>query len=123
MSSGRQLRRLTASILLAAIVVAAGGFHNHQSLSSFVSPPEAGSSEQVVSTHSPFSKASHWHSVVRFDEDPCLACHSQRIASLAANASVSTPVLIASLATDPVASKPVSIASFANGSRAPPALL
>ena len=123
MSSGRRLRRLTGGLLLLAVMAAAGGFHNHQSLSSLVSPPTAGSSEQVVSTHSPFSKASHWHSVVRSDDDVCLACHSHRMAGLAAHASLSGPVLITSLAGDAVASKPVSIASFANGSRAPPSLL
>ena len=123
MSDGRRFRSLTASLVLAAVVLAAGGLHNHESLSSLVSPSASASSEKTVSNHSPLSKASHWHSVVRADDHPCLACHSHRMAGLAAHASLPSLVRIAGFARDAVASKPVSIASFANGSRAPPSLL
>jgi heme A synthase len=124
MSDGRHIpRRLAAGVLLAAIIASAGGLHVHESFAGLVSPTSTGAPERVVSNHSPLSKATHWHSVVRFDEHPCLACHSHRMAGLAVNASVSLPVLIAAFAGDEVASKPVSIASFANGSRAPPSLL
>jgi hypothetical protein len=123
MLDGRQLRRLVAGVLLGAVIASAGGLHVHESFAGLVSPAAPGAPERVVSNHSPLSKASHWHSVVRFDEHPCLACHSHRMAGLAGDASLPFPILIASVANDEVASKPVSIASFANGSRAPPSLL
>ena len=81
MSDGRHFRRLAAGVLLAAVGAAVGGFHQHQSLSGLISPAP-GSSERVVSHHSPLSKASHWHSVVRSDEHPCLACHAHRFAAV-----------------------------------------
>ena len=123
MSSGPRLQRLTAGILLAAVVATAGGLHLHENLAGLIAPMSPGAPDRVVSHHSPLSKASHWHSIVRTDDHPCLACQSHRMAGLAAHASLELPVLIIEFAGDAVSSKPISIASFANGSRAPPSLL
>ena len=81
MSSGWSLRRLGSGILLAAVFAASGGFHHHERLSGFTRPEAPSSPEQVVSNHSPLSKASHWHSVVRAADDTCLTCHGQRFAA------------------------------------------
>jgi hypothetical protein len=76
-----QRKRFVAAGLLSAILAAAGSLH-HEDLSRFAvstGNPEAG---RVVSSHSPLSKSSHWHSVIRVHEHSCLACHLHRFAAL-----------------------------------------
>ena len=78
----RRFRRASGAVLLlAAVLAAAGGLHNHPDLARIAAAGPAGG-ERVVSSHSPLEKASHWHSVIRGHEHSCLACHLQRFASI-----------------------------------------
>jgi hypothetical protein len=122
MSSGRQLRRLTAGLLLTAVVAAAGGLHNHQSLSSLVSPATPGSPEQVVSNHSPLSGASHWHSIVRSDDHPCLACHAHRFAAVMRGAHGPAAVALGLFVSHAAPLRAAFLSRLGDPTRGPPSL-
>jgi hypothetical protein len=80
--AGSRLRRLSGSVLLlAAVLAATAGLHHHPDLARIAAAGPAGG-HQVLSSHSPLEKASHWHSVVRAHEHSCLACHLHRFAAI-----------------------------------------
>jgi hypothetical protein len=93
MSAERRFRRLIGSILLlAAVLAAAGGLHNHVDLARIAAAGMApAGGERVLSNHSPHEKASHWHSVVRVQDHSCLACHTQRFAAVASRSQSAAP--------------------------------
>jgi hypothetical protein len=113
-------RRLWAGILLAASLAVSSAFHNHEDLAGGL---QASAVDRVVSSHSPLSKAAHWHSGVRVKDDPCLACQSHRLAGLAADPCRETLVSISPHVAETLEATPASRTVLSNGSRAPPALL
>ncbi len=88
MAAERRFRRFKGVILLlAAVLAAAGGLHNHADLARLAAAglgPAPG--QRVLSSHSPLSTSSHWHSVIRVQGDECLACHLHRFAAVAERA-------------------------------------
>jgi len=54
------IRRLTGYLTLAAIVAAGAASHHH----SILAADSETRSEEVVTTHNPFSTASHWHAIL-----------------------------------------------------------
>lgn len=118
------MRRLWAGLLLAASFAASGALHNHEDLAGAIQGQLAGNAvELVVSTHSPLSKASHWHSGVVVKEDACLACQSQRFAGVAANPSHEAPTSATRFVPGVLEASAGSATPLSNGSRAPPPLL
>jgi hypothetical protein len=118
------MRKVFAGLLIAASFAASGAFHNHEDLAGAIQgQPVGGAVDRVVSSHSPFSKASHWHSGVSVKDDTCLACQAHRLAGIAPEACREGLASISQLlrAVVETALSPVAIVS--NGSRAPPALL
>lgn len=81
----RRFRRASGAVLLlAAVLSAAGGLHNHADLARIAAAGMApAGGERLLSSHSPLEKASHWHSVVRVQDHSCVACHIQRFAAVA----------------------------------------
>jgi hypothetical protein len=75
------LKRLASGVLFLAVLAFAGGPHHHDNLGFFSAGPTDGPS-RIVSSHSPLSKASHWHSGKRVQDDPCLACFLHRFAAM-----------------------------------------
>jgi hypothetical protein len=117
-------RRLAGAVLLLAVLAAAGGLHQHGDLfGAFQGGADGATVERVTSNHSPLSKAAHWHSGVSVKEDPCLACHSQRMAGLPSDPCVGTQPSLLQFAIAPVAVAPGSAILLSGGSRAPPSLL
>ncbi len=112
-------RRFAAGILLLG-VLAAAGLHHHEDLAG---PVAGGSLERVLSSHSPLSRAAHWHSGVRVKDDPCLACQSQRSVGAAPELCREAPLALAYFRATLSALSPVSCGVRSHGSRAPPALL
>jgi hypothetical protein len=88
-------RRVSGAILLlAAVLAAAGGLHNHADLARIAAAgfgANPGHNHRVVSSHSPLEKSSHWHSVIRGQDHACLACHLHRFAAVAARAHGAAP--------------------------------
>jgi hypothetical protein len=118
------MRRLWAGLLLAASFAASSAVHNHADLAGAIQGQLAGNlAERVVSTHSPLSKASHWHSGVVVKEDACLACQSQRFAGVAATPCREAPISVATFDPTVQETSHRSEAPLSNGSRAPPTLL
>ena len=118
------MRKLWTGLLLAVTFAASGALHNHEDLAGAIQGRVAGNAvERVVSTHSPLSKASHWHSGVVVKEDACLACQILRFAGVAATPCRETPISVSrfDLTVEEVSHRWE--AAFSNGSRAPPALL
>ena len=113
------VRRLGAALLLAS-VAAAGAIHHHEDLAGAVAGTGA---DRVVSSHSPLTKAAHWHSGIHVKDDPCLACSTQRGAGMPAAASFVVPLLASFLAVAARAASSFSFARLPHGSRAPPVLL
>ena len=116
------IRRLLGSALIAVVAANSTAPHNH-SLSEFAGELSAGA-EQAVTTHDPHSRASHWHAVIRFvKEDPCLACHWQRLAGACSQAAAARPTFSVSPGD---CALPAAVRSASLGrpsTRAPPALL
>jgi hypothetical protein len=111
-------RRLAAGVLLLG-ALAGAGLHHHEDLVGASGAP----AERFLSSHSPLSRAAHWHSAVRAKDDPCLACQGQRAAGLALAARREAPLTIAFFRGADGAVAVDSPAVRSNGSRAPPALL
>ena len=87
MPSYRRFRQVVGALLLIAATLAGAGLHHHEDLARYAAGADPGAlSGRVVSNHSPLSKSSHWHSVLRVQEHACLACHHQRFAAIAARA-------------------------------------
>lgn len=117
-------RRVACAVLLLAVLASAGGLHQHEDLAGvFQGGVPGAATDRFVSNHSPFEKAAHWHTGVYVKDEPCLACHGQRMAGLPADPCVETPVALIRFAAASLSFAPVSIAAVSNGSRAPPALL
>jgi hypothetical protein len=118
------LRRVAGAIVLLAVLAAAGGLHHHGDLfGAFQGGGAGAATERVASNHSPLSKAAHWHSGVSVKEDPCLACHGQRMAGLPSDPCVGTQPSLLRFAVAIVTVAPGSAVHFSGGSRAPPSLL
>jgi hypothetical protein len=117
-------RRVACGIVLLAVLASAGGLHHHEDLAGAFQPGAPGAAtDRYVSNHSPLEKAAHWHTGVHVKEDPCLACHGQRMAGLPADPCVDTPLALVRLAFAAPSCAAFSVATASNGSRAPPALL
>ena len=116
-------RRLAGAVLLLAVLAAAGGLHHHDDLFGAFQGTPGAATERVASSHSPLSKAAHWHAGVSVKEDPCLACHGQRLPGLASGACAGTQPTILQFAVAIVTVAPGAVVRHAGGSRAPPALL
>jgi len=114
-------RRFAVLVLLAAVGSAAA-LHHHEDLAGNLAGAVAGV-DRIVSTHSPLSKAAHWHSGTHVKDDPCLACSSQRGAGIPAAACFIAPLLTSFAAVATRAAASSSFARLPNGSRAPPVLL
>lgn len=117
-------KRAVGWALVAVTCTTAAALHRHVSFSDFVDEDYASNGRQrAVTSHNPLSSATHWHRVVRFEEDNCPACHSQRAAGLVAGMSAApdAPHVFFALAVsvDPVLARP----AVTDGSRAPPFLL
>jgi hypothetical protein len=114
------LRRLTGSALLAAVLAAATASHHHAVLDT----DSEARSEEVVTTHNPYSNASHWHAILRIvPVDPCWACHWSRLFGLPWAAEASLPALAGRTLNALPPRSAISVAYFTRRSRAPPALL
>jgi hypothetical protein len=122
MSDGRYLRRLAAGILLAAVIASAGGMHFHESLSGLISPTAPGTTDRVVSHHSPLSKSSHWHAVVRADEHPCLACHAHRFAAVMRGAHGPAAVAVGLFVSHAAPLRAAFLSCLGDPTRGPPSL-
>ncbi len=117
-------RRFAGAVLLLAVLAAAGGLHHHDDLfGAFQGAAPGAATERVASSHSPLSKAAHWHAGVSVKEDPCLACHGHRLPGLASGAYAGTQPTILQFAVAIVTVAPGSAVRRSGGSRAPPALL
>jgi hypothetical protein len=114
------IRRLAGCLALLAIIAASATSHHH----ALLALDSETSSEEVVTTHNPFSNASHWHAILKVVPlDPCWACHWSRLFGLSWATDVSLPLLASrSLGTLPPRSA-ISVARFTRRSRAPPTLL
>lgn len=117
------MRKLWAGLLIAAGFAASGALHNHEDLAGSIQGLAGNALERVVSTHSPLSKASHWHSGVVVRDDACLACQSQKFAGVAATPCRDAPISVATFVPRGQEASASSAAPLSNGSRAPPALL
>jgi hypothetical protein len=115
-------RRVAGAVLLLAVLAVAGGLHHHDDLFGAFQGGAAGAgTERVASSHSPLSKGSHWHSGVSVKEDPCLACHSHRMAGLSSGPCVGAQPTTLQFAVAIVTVAPGSVVLHSGGSRAPPA--
>ena len=115
-------RRFAGTVLLLAVLAGAGGLHHHDDLFGAFQGTPGAATERVASSHSPLSKAAHWHAGVSVKEDPCLACHGHRMPGLASVACGGTQPTILQFAVAIVTVAPGSVVRHAGGSRAPPAL-
>jgi hypothetical protein len=117
-------RRAAGTILLLAVLATAGGLHQHGDLfGAFQGGAAGAATERVASSHSPLSKSAHWHTGVSVKEDPCLACHSQRMAGLPSDPCVGSQPSLLQFAIATVTVAPGSAILLSGGSRAPPSLL
>jgi hypothetical protein len=113
-------RRLTGSVVLAAVLAAVTASHHHAVLAT---DSETGS-EEVVTTHNPSSTASHWHAILKIvPVDPCWACHWSRLFGLPWAAEVSLPAPASRTLNALPPRSAISVARFTRRSRAPPPLL
>jgi hypothetical protein len=115
-------RRLAAWVLLAATAAGSAATHRHADLRELEPGRESGAT--VLTHHDPLSPDFHLHAVSRVvHDDPCPACHGQRIVGLASNAATALDTLSVRLfaALPPRAAR--SVARFTRLSRGPPALL
>lgn len=115
-------RRLAAWALAVAVFAAGAAPHRHIGLEDEGAGDKP--SQSVLTTHDPLSRAFHWHAVLKIvQEDPCWACHWNRVAGLS---SIST-YLAALLPGQALALLPprsaLSVARFTRLSRGPPPLL
>ena len=117
-------RSLFAWALVALTCATAAPLHNHVSLSELLGD-EVGAhgGQRAITSHDPLSAATHWHRVVRYVDDNCPICHSQRAARPVAAVAASTESLPARLAAAPSADLTLVRPAITDGSRAPPSLL
>ena len=116
-------RRLTGGALLLAILLLAGGLHNHADLAAIASAgfsPSGGN--HVLSGHSPLSKASHWHSIVRAPDDACLACQAQRHAAVVSRTPGLVPETAGLFVSHPVPQGTAPVFRLGDPSRGPPSV-
>jgi hypothetical protein len=118
------LRRAVGWALVAVTFSTAAALHHHVSFTDLVSEEVEGHGQRVVTSHNPLSSgAPHWHRVVRFEEDNCPACQSQRAGGIVPGPAADPESLHVRL--EPVATVRFAAASpsCVYGSRAPPSLL
>ena len=115
-------RRISGAVLLLAVLAAAGGLHHHDDLFGALQGTPGAATERVSSSHSPLSKAAHWHTGVSVKDEPCLACHGHRMPGLASGACAGTQPTILRFLVAIVTVAPGSTVRHSGGSRAPPAL-
>jgi hypothetical protein len=115
-------KRGVAWILVAVCGLTGASLHHHELLAGQEDGPVGGQA-QVVTSHSPFSSGSHCHRVVRFTDDHCLACQSQRTAALVPTAAALLGTVIADFAATPFVSRTPTRFSVTSSPRAPPVLL
>jgi hypothetical protein len=85
-------RRLAAWVLLAATAAGSAATHRHAGLRELEPGREGGAT--VLTHHDPLSPNFHLHAVIRVvHDDPCPACHGQRIVGLASNAATALDTL------------------------------
>jgi hypothetical protein len=114
------VRRLAGCLVLLAVLAAASASHHHAVLDL----DSDTRSEEVVTTHDPFSNASHWHAILKILQvDPCLACHWSRFSAIPRSPAVSHVILAARKLNFLPPRSAISISRFTRRSRAPPALL
>ena len=114
------IRRLAGALTLAAVVAASAASHHHAILAEDSHTP----SEEVVTTHSPYSIASHWHAILKIlPVDPCWACQWSRVPGMPWIAAVVLPDFIGWRLNALPPRSAVAVARFTRGSRAPPDLL
>jgi hypothetical protein len=114
------LKRLICGVLLLAVLGVAGGAHHHDLVGGFSQGRSDGAS-RVVSSHSPLSKASHWHSGKRVQDDPCLACHLHRFA-MAARTHGNAPTDVGLFAPHAEPTVPALAFHLCDPTRGPPSL-
>ena len=124
MSTPRWRRLLALALLVPALLAVGEGLHHHETLAALLSAdPAAASTPQTVSSHSPLSPGSHWHSSVLVREDSCVACSVHRASAMSATTRFEAPVACSLAAHALAASVRLSFARLPHGSRAPPAPL
>jgi len=117
-------KRSVAWALAAVCAATAASFHRHESLADLVGEEYLARGEsRAVTSHSPLSREPHVHRVVRFADDDCLACHSQRIAALVPAGVATLQSMAAAPAATPAAPAASTRLVLTSGPRAPPALL
>ena len=113
------IRRLTGALTLAAIVAAGSASHHHAVLAADSDAP----SEEVVTTHSPFSTASHLHAILKIVPlDSCWACHWSRVPGMPRIARAALPDFVGRKLNVLPPRSAASVARFTRRSRAPPEL-
>jgi hypothetical protein len=118
------LRRAAGWLLVAVTFSTAAALHHHVSFADMVSGDVEGHGQRVVTSHNPLSSgAPHWHRVVRFEEDNCPACQSQRAARIVPGPSPVPESLHVRLAAAAIVRFAAASPSSIHGSRAPPSLL
>jgi hypothetical protein len=111
------IRRVSGFLALAGIVAAGAASHHHAVLAAGADAP----SEEIVTTHSPFSTASHLHAILQIVLlDPCWACHWSRISALPQSVRLSRPAVGVSKLNALPPRSAISVARFTRRSRAPP---
>jgi hypothetical protein len=122
MSEDGRYRRFTGSVLLlAAVLAAAGGLHDHLDLARIAAAGPAGG-ERVLSSHSPLEKASHWHSVIRGHDHSCLACHLHRFAAVPGRAHDPAPSNTDQFVSHAAPQRPAQVFRLCDPTRGPPSL-
>jgi hypothetical protein len=113
------IRRLAGALTLAAVVAASAASHHHAILAG----ESDTRSEEIVTTHNPYSTASHLHAILRIlPVDPCWACHWSRVPGMPGIAAVVLPDFIGWKLNALPPRSAVSVARFTRGSRGPPDL-
>jgi hypothetical protein len=113
------IRRLTGSLALAAMLAAAASTHHHAVLAA---DSDAGF-EEVVTTHNPFSTASHLHAILQIVPlHPCWACAWSRSSALPESSGLARPAAHAGKLNALPPRSAISVARFTRRSRAPPNL-
>ena len=115
-------KRGIAWTLVAVCAATAASLHRHESLADLVGE-EYSSGAHAVTSHIPLSSGSHLHRLVRWADDDCLACHSQRTAAVVPAGSTGLAALAATCATSPQASDAAARFAVTRNPRGPPALL
>jgi hypothetical protein len=118
------LRRAVGWVLVAVTFSTSAALHHHVSFADMVSQDAEGHGQRVVTSHNPLSSgAPHWHRVVRFEDDNCPACQSQRAAGIVPGTSPVPKSLHVRLITVATVRFAAASPSGVDRSRAPPSLL